>query len=385
MSPVTLRASAAALKQCVHSMRRIPSPWYVSTLPMLHTSAACMLRTRAECASFAGALDILDVYSCASTKLPRLRTAPAVMDGSVAPTVIDALLRVLAPSASHACRGVLYEELLAPSRNCARLAAARDAAVPSSRAPSLAAVISAAEDAWRARGCTASSADWPYDTLDGAPLVRLVVSLSQLFDDDSRAAPARLLAWLNRSADGWVLWDASGRLEAALEGQPHSSWGDNECILLSTAFVVAEGGQAAHLAGAAPARIYVAFHSSAVEPVPELAAEPRQHWHYSVRTPDAAPVSVRSLLRWDAAAPPNGASYLSVTGRIVGESLRMYPHVAGAQTAAVVPSGQASQGTRLRLRDSQSRDVIDIFLDHYRKRLPPGECRKSGMRTAVPV
>lgn len=242
----------------------------------------------------------------------------------------------------------------------------------------MAAVISAAVDAWHSRGSASSAgSDWLGDSLDGGPLVRLVLSLSQLLDADGGAAqPARLLAWLNRSADGWTLWDASGHLEAALEGQPPSSWGENECVLLSTAFIVVEGGRAAHLAGAAPARVYVAFHAGAVEHVPELIAEPPR-WRYSGRTPDARPASVQSLLRWDIAAPlPSGS--LSVTGRVVGECLRSYPHITGVQTAAAPPNGQAPQGARLRLRDLQGRDVVDIFMDQYRKRLPPGEPREPG-------
>jgi hypothetical protein len=358
--------------------RRAFSPQYASTQSLLHTSTSRMLRARAECASFAGALDVLDTYACASTKLPHLRGAAASVDGSVPPAAFDALLRVLAPSASHACRGALYEELLSASRSCARIAAATDAASLSWKAPAMSAVISAAVDAWHSRGCASSAgSDWLGDSLDGAPLVRLVLSLSQLLGADGGAAPAqpaRLLAWLNRSADGWTLWDASGHLEAALEGQPPSSWGENECVLLSSAFIVVEGGRAAHLAGAAPARVYVAFHAGAVEHVPELIAEPPR-WRYSARMPDARPASVQSLLRWDVAAPPPTGSFLSVTGRVVGECLRSYPHITGVQTAAA--NGQAPQGARLRLRDLHGRDVIDIFMDQYRKRLPPGEPRES--------
>jgi len=351
----------------------------VPTLPLLHTGAARMLLSRAECASFAGALDLQDVYADASLKLPPLRGAAGSVDGPVTPAAFDALLRVLAPSASHACRGAVYEELLASSRCCARMVAVSDAASPSWRAPSLAATCSAAVKAWHARGSAApSGGEWLGDTLDGAPLVRLVVPFAQLFDDAMLRGvvpvqPARLLAWLHRSADGCVLWDASGHLEAALEGQPAWSWGENECVVLSNAFVVAEGGRAAHLAGAAPARVYVAFHAAALQRLPELAAEPPlQRWPYSAPAPVASSATVPSLLRWDLSAPPGG-SYVSVTGRIVGECLSTFPHLTGGMAASGLHSGQAPQGTRLRLADPLGRDVIDIFLDHCRRRLPPGE------------
>ena len=337
-----------------------------------------MLRSRSEAASFSGALDILHVHSCGLIKLPQMRDAEPAADGSVAPAAFDALLRVLAPSAGSACRGAVYEELLASSRSCARAAADNDAALLSSTAPSMAAVLDAAVGAWHSRGSAASSGnDWLSDTLDGAPLVRLVSPISQLFDaavpgDAACVQPVRLLAWLNRSSDGWTLWDASGHLEAVLEGRPPSSWGESECVVLSTAFIVVEGARAAHLARTAPARVYASFHAAAVEVVAELAAEPRwQRWRY------IAPVlgqvsSVRSLLRWSAPAPLNTPN-LSVTGLVVGECLRTFPHLSSVQPATALQLGQASQGTRLRLRDLQSRDVIDIFLDHHRKRLPPGE------------
>ena len=317
------------------------------------------------------------MHGCGLIKLPDLLGAEPAADGSVVPAAFDALLRVLAPSAGHACRGTVYEELLASSRCCARAAAANDAALQACSSPSLSAVLDAAVDAWHSRGYAASSGnDWLCDTLDGAPLVRSVSPISQLFDAASLgtaacAQPVCLLAWLNYSSDGWVLWDASGHLEAVLEGCPSASWGANECVVLSTAFIVVEGARAACLARTAPARVYVSFHAAAVTLVAELAAHPpRQRWRYTMPV-FGEPSSVRSLLRWVAPAPP-GTPYLSVTGLVIGECLRSFPHLSGVQPAAALQFGQASQGTRLRLRDLQGRDFVDVFLDHHRKRLPPG-------------
>ena len=354
------------------------SPRYASALPLLHTGASRMLLSRSECASFSGALDILRVHACGLTKLPEMRGAEPAADGSVAPVAFDALLRVLAPSAGHACRGTVYEELLACSRSCARAASANDTALQSCATPSVSALLDAAVGAWHSRGCAASSGnDWLCDTLDGAPLVRLVSPISHLFEAAVPGAaacvqPVRLLAWLNHSSDGWVLWDASGHLEAVIEGRPLSSWGANECVVLSTAFIVVEGARAACLARTAPTRVYVSFHAAAAELVAELAAEPpRQRWRYNAPG-FGEPSSVRSLLRWAAPAPPS-TPHLSVTGLIIGECLRSFPHLSGVQPAAALQSGQASQGTRVRLRDLHGRDFVDVFLDHHRKRLPPGE------------
>ena len=366
----------------VHLVDRSFSPRYASALPLLHTCASRMLLSRSECASFSGALDILHVHACGLMKLPEMRGAEPAADGAVAPAAFDALLRVLAPSAGHACRGTVYEELLAASRCCARAAAASDAALQSCTAPSVSAVLDAAVGAWHRRGCSASSGnDWLCDTLDGAPLVRLVLPISQLFEAavPNAAAcvqPVRLLAWLNHSADGWVLWDTSGHLEAVIEGRVHSSWGANECVVLPTAFVVVEGARAACLARTAPTRVYVSFHAAAVELVAELAAEPpRQRWRYTAPV-FGQPSSVRSLLRWDVPAPPT-TPHLSVTGLVIGECLRSFPHLSGVQPAAALQSGQSSRGTRLRLRDLHGRDFVDVFLDHHRKRLPPGESHES--------
>ena len=318
------------------------------------------------------------MYGCGLIKLPELRFAEPTADGSVVPAAFDALLRVLAPSGGQACRGTVYEELLASSRYCARAAAVNDAALQSCAAPSLSAVLDAAVNAWHSRGCAASSGnDSLCDTLDGAPLVRLVSPMSQLFDAAGLGAtacmqPVRLLAWLNHSSDGWVLWDASGHLEAVLEGCPPSSWGANECVVLSTGFITVEGARAACLARKAPTRIYVSFHAAALELVAELASEPpRPRWRNTMPV-FGEPSSVRSLLRWVAPAP-TGTACLSVTGLVIGECLRSFPHLSSVQPTAALQSGQASQGTRLRLRDLHGRDFVDVFLDHYRKKLPPGE------------
>jgi hypothetical protein len=122
--------------------------------------------------------------------------------------------------------------------------------------------------------------------------------------------------------------------------------------------------------------VYVSFHAAAVELVAELAAEPpRQRWRYTAPV-FGQPSSVRSLLRWDAPAPPT-TPHLSVTGLVIGECLRSFPHLLGVHPAAALQSGQSSQGTRLRLRDLHGRDFVDVFLDHHRKRLPPGESHES--------
>jgi hypothetical protein len=362
------------------------SPLAVPTLPLLHAPDAAALRARCERACFSDALGILRLHADLAAKQSPAWPGAKRRAGSAPPDALGAALAALAPGAAQPCRGSVYEELFAPARSALRLAAAADAAPQLPRAPPLAALRAAACAAWTAHGRAAPrvvGGGWYGDMLDGAALVRHVAPLQSLLAaaasdaGGSECEPAVLLAWAHRAAEGaWLLADASGSLEAAAEGRAAGSgdWAHHgQCLMLRRGHVIAEGARDAHAAGGAPARLYVAFNLldathiallDAAPPPPPRWAPPR-----AAATP---PSAVTPLLVWkrDGVAEQQAR----VHGRVVGESLRTRPHVAGPLPpgAPLLPPPQWA--ARLRLRDAAGRDTIDVYLDQHRCRLPPGAC-----------